>query len=286
MFSTRLRATLKSGEFKRQDQLIERLLEEGFASTDIASALIHQLQGGGIPPANPAPRPAEQPRPERPAQPRPPVAAVYDRRTIPPHLQPRRTPPASAPRPASPSHPQHRPLPAAPVPAPKPASLARPNPDLNLNPNLNPPPKPAPKPARPFANPQLAAPACRAVASAKAGAPGEGGSAIRNLPRPSQAKAGPQPIAPRPSFQPKTKSVAHPFQTRLWINVGAEAGIAPIDIVNTIAGETGLPGNVVGTVNIHPRHLFVDVAAEHANAIISKLNRTQIKGHKLKVKAA
>ena len=70
------------------------------------------------------------------------------------------------------------------------------------------------------------------------------------------------------------------------MSIGAEAGIAPIDIVNTISGETGLPGHVVGTVDIRERHLFVDVAAEHANAIISKLNRTQIKGRKLKVKAA
>src|SRR5579864_1481926 len=46
----RVRATLKSGEYKRQDQLIERLLEEGFSSTDIASALLHHLQGGEVAP--------------------------------------------------------------------------------------------------------------------------------------------------------------------------------------------------------------------------------------------
>ena len=80
--------------------------------------------------------------------------------------------------------------------------------------------------------------------------------------------------------------MAHPFQTRLWMNIGSETGIVPIDIVNTISGETGLPGHIVGTVDIHQGHLFVDVAAEHANAIISKLSRTAIKGHKLKVKAA
>ena len=80
--------------------------------------------------------------------------------------------------------------------------------------------------------------------------------------------------------------MTQPFQTRLWMNVGSETGIVPIDIVNTIAGETGLPGHVVGTVDIRERHLFADVAAEHANAIIAKLNRTQIKGRKLKVKAA
>jgi ATP-dependent RNA helicase DeaD len=56
--------------------------------------------------------------------------------------------------------------------------------------------------------------------------------------------------------------------------------------VGAILGETGLRGKVVGAVDIRERHLFVDVASEHVNAIISKLNRTQIKGHKLKVKVA
>jgi hypothetical protein len=75
-------------------------------------------------------------------------------------------------------------------------------------------------------------------------------------------------------------------QTRLHINVGEAMGIVPIDIVNSIAGETGLPGNVVGKVDIRERHAFVDVAAEHANAILAKLNRAQIKGNKVKIKAA
>src|SRR6266581_7071383 len=46
VFLDRVRATLKSGEFKRQDHFVERLLEEGFSTTDIASALLHQLQSG------------------------------------------------------------------------------------------------------------------------------------------------------------------------------------------------------------------------------------------------
>jgi len=63
-------------------------------------------------------------------------------------------------------------------------------------------------------------------------------------------------------------------------------GVVPIDIVNAIAGETGLPGKVVGKVDIRERHLFVDVAAEHAHGIIAKLNRSQIKGRRVKVKVA
>jgi ATP-dependent RNA helicase DeaD len=83
----------------------------------------------------------------------------------------------------------------------------------------------------------------------------------------------------------KTRPPAGEF-TRLHMNLGEEMGIAPIDIVNSIAGETGLPGNVVGKVDIRERHLFVDVATDHAHAILAKLNRASIKGNKVKVKTA
>src|SRR5438270_8646383 len=53
----RIRATLKRGDYKRQDQLVERLLEEGFNSTDVASALLHHLQGGDGAPAGKVARP-------------------------------------------------------------------------------------------------------------------------------------------------------------------------------------------------------------------------------------
>src|SRR5258706_4079762 len=46
VFLGKLRATLQSGQYKKQDHVIEVLLEEGFSSTDIASALIHHLQDG------------------------------------------------------------------------------------------------------------------------------------------------------------------------------------------------------------------------------------------------
>jgi ATP-dependent RNA helicase DeaD len=70
------------------------------------------------------------------------------------------------------------------------------------------------------------------------------------------------------------------------MSIGSEMGVAPIDVVNAVSGETGLPGNVVGTVDIRERHLFADVATEHAQAIITRLNRARIKHHKIKVKLA
>jgi len=70
------------------------------------------------------------------------------------------------------------------------------------------------------------------------------------------------------------------------MNLGEEMGVAAGDVVGAILGETGLPAQVVGKVDIRERHLFVEVASEHTNAIVSKLNRTQIKGRRVKVKVA
>jgi ATP-dependent RNA helicase DeaD len=70
------------------------------------------------------------------------------------------------------------------------------------------------------------------------------------------------------------------------MNVGQEMGVGPGDVVGAILGETGLAGKVVGAIDLRERHLFVDVASEHVNSIVAKLNRTQIKGRKLKVKVA
>ncbi|HTZ20043.1 MAG TPA: DEAD/DEAH box helicase [Opitutaceae bacterium] len=56
VFFEKLRATLDAGAYRKQDRMIDRLLEQGYPSTDIAAALIHLLQGQGAPaePAQPA----------------------------------------------------------------------------------------------------------------------------------------------------------------------------------------------------------------------------------------
>jgi ATP-dependent RNA helicase DeaD len=212
VFLDKLRATLKSGEFKKQDHLVERLLEEGFSSTDIASALIHQLQGGDSTPA--AKKLARERGPER--------------------QRPRFVPRDDGPSPRTPWNKDRPVLP------PRPAML----------------PTPPAKP-REFV---------RATEPAQ-----EGRSHV---------------VTPRPAGKLKKSRRTPVEQTRLWMNVGEAQGIVPIDIVNAVAGETGLPGKVVGTIDVRERHLFADVSSEHATSIIEKLNRSELKGHKLKVKLA
>ncbi|AWI09779.1 DEAD/DEAH box helicase [Ereboglobus luteus] len=45
-FFEKLRSTLDAAEYRKQDRLIDRLLEQGYASTDIIAAVIHMTIGG------------------------------------------------------------------------------------------------------------------------------------------------------------------------------------------------------------------------------------------------
>jgi ATP-dependent RNA helicase DeaD len=58
-FFEKLRETLEAGEFVKQERMIDRLLEQGHASTDIASALIYLMQGVTSEPPPPPPEPAK-----------------------------------------------------------------------------------------------------------------------------------------------------------------------------------------------------------------------------------
>ena len=255
-FLDKLRVTLKSGEYKRQDHLIEHLLEEGFSSTDIASALIHHLQSNEAAPVARTDREEDRPRPER----EPFRGARQDRESDWPDRQ-------------RPTHRGER----------SERGFANRRPD-NMNPAGSRPAfqrkemRPIKPPLRP-ATPVPAAKASLESSGAEAG------------PRQTQRLPGDQedrrePIKARPTPAPKHSRRTPDEQTRLYMNVGAEMGVAPSDVVGAILGETGLPAKTVGTVDIRERHLFVDVTADSANGIIAKLNRTRIKGHKLKVKVA
>ena len=270
-----LRDTLRAGDFPRQEHLLEHLLEEGFTATDISAALLHLLQGGE--PAA-APRPArekgwitQEPEPAREATPR--VAAAR---------APQSTPEPSVEQPPlREAHPSQS-VPQPPRPTPPPAATPRrperpplvhrqPLQRLSATPRL-----PDQATVRP---PRIPPPSARAPWKEKPGRPTPAPEFRPGTPHKVRPDAGPA--------KPKKESRATPpNQTRLFMSIGTEMGIVPIDVVNAVSGETGLPGNVVGTIDLRERHLFADVSSEHANAIIAKLNRARIKDHKIKVKLA
>ena len=335
VFLEKIRATLKGGEFKKQDHFIERLLEEGFTSTDIASALLHQLQSGEASSAKQPPREEAPTRSERPSfredrGDRGDRGGRFDRPDGPPqrdNFRPdfRDERPPTRPRPAF----------NGPAIPPRPVAVAKPKAPLTAAPTVAPgapatstpasapsapvvTPAPKPRAAVPAVASVTSAPAPRSVApivrptpppTAVASAPAPEISPAASAPASTSAAApsGPSQSAERPvrperpqrpferkrveEFRPGAPRKAPsrstpPEQTRLFMSVGEQMGVTPGDVVGAILGETGLPANTVGVVDIRDRHLFVDVAAEHANSIITKLNRSNIKGNRLKVKIA
>lgn len=306
VFLDKLRAQLTSGEYQKYDHLIERLLEEGFDSADICSALIHQLQSGET--AKPAPktegydRPPREERFERRERP----GRFEDRRERGPrrerdHREDRRgrhddrgernfrdeRRPRFDERRQERSRRDERPQKFGQFEreARVPARRRDEQPPRPGTPASGPARS---KPLAQQASPETSAPnpAESKSAPVKTYSDEEILSSVQN-PEPDAKsklflKKKPEPAAPKP----KASRATPKGQTRLWMNLGQAQDVKPIDVVNAVAGETGLPGKVVGTVDVREKHLFVDVADEHVNSIVSKLKRANIKGHKVKVKVA
>jgi len=310
VFLDKLRSLLTSGEFEKQDRLVERLTEEGFAANDIVSALMHQLQSGEA--AKHAPKTEEYDRPEREERPsfRDERPARYEdrgprerfadrgpqrddrrpsfdqRRDERPRRFEDRPQRAGAPG-TAPARPKSFAPPAAPVPsvpikskaAPWKAAPVPPAKKMVPPPEVKPPVEVKTEVPKTFSDAEILA-SVKPIAAAPA---------VQEIRTPKVAPFYAKVARPESASKKNRAKIERKTpddQTRLHINVGEAMGIVPIDIVNSIAGETGLPGNVVGKVDIRERHAFVDVAAEHANAILAKLNRAQIKGNKVKIKAA
>ena len=235
-FLDKLRATLQKGDYPRHDHLVERLLEEGFSSTDIASALIHELQKDGAASGSKVTESADEFTDRRDRNPGRPQNERPERRQQKDRHDSRNERPRASEKPFTPApRKEQSALP------PTPAREIKPVPPTEAA--LPASPRPAPFPMR------------------------------------KRPEVRPAPIVKHSRRTPDDK-------TRLYVNVGSAMGVTPADISNTILGETGLPKNTVGAVDVRERHSFVDVASEHTSSIVAKLSRAQIQQHKLKVKIA
>lgn len=74
--------------------------------------------------------------------------------------------------------------------------------------------------------------------------------------------------------------------TRLFINLGKNQNIKPGDILGAIAGESGLSGRLVGSIDMYDKYTFVDVPRAQADQVLEALNRTKIKGRSVHVEKA
>ncbi|MDD2568898.1 MAG: DEAD/DEAH box helicase [Clostridia bacterium] len=74
------------------------------------------------------------------------------------------------------------------------------------------------------------------------------------------------------------KNASAKNMTRLTINIGSKKGISPNHIVGAIAQATGLPGKIIGHIDIHPDYSLVDVDKHYEAQILSIMKKCKIKG--------
>jgi ATP-dependent RNA helicase DeaD len=188
VFFEKIRAKLEARDYKSHDAMIDRLLDQGYASTDICSALIHLLQAGDGSASTPAPGRAA---PKQPVQ-------------------------ASAPAKSYAS--------SRPAPAPNRTDRSDPADQTDDDPPVDSPPS-----------------------------------------------------AKKPKYDRPARTGREPGMATIFLNIGRKQLVTPADIVGKIAGVTRLPADVVGAIDIHQRHTLVDVAAEQADFIVTKLKGIKVK---------
>jgi ATP-dependent RNA helicase DeaD len=249
VFFEKVRATLDEKKFKPHDRMIDRLLDQGYASTDICSALISMLQGaaGGGPGGPAAGAPAAPAKPAFGGASAPSAPAKPARAAIAPAAAPALAPVAPAAAPAT------KTAKGAPDWA-KPVAYVKPKPTM------------ATAPAKPKAAAVMATPAAATPAEAsELSAIPEGDDLDDARPRKSK-------------YERPARTGREPGMKTIFLNVGRKQLVTPADIVGKIAGVTRLPANAVGALDIHQRHTLVDVAAAEAEFIVKKLAGIMLKG--------
>ncbi len=79
---------------------------------------------------------------------------------------------------------------------------------------------------------------------------------------------------------------AKPGMVRLFINVGRKQKVQARDIVGAIAGETGLSGKLIGSIDVYDGYTFVEVPREYAKEVLQIMKDNQIKGNRINIEPA
>ncbi|KAI4453159.1 dead-box atp-dependent rna helicase 47 mitochondrial [Holotrichia oblita] len=73
---------------------------------------------------------------------------------------------------------------------------------------------------------------------------------------------------------------------RMFVNAGKSSKIKVKDVVGAIAGEAGIPGKAIGSIEIYDDFTFVDVPSEYVKDIEKGMKNKKIKGVKVNIERA
>lgn len=73
---------------------------------------------------------------------------------------------------------------------------------------------------------------------------------------------------------------------RLFINIGKKDRIKPGNILGAIAGESGIPGKLVGSIDMLDSYTFVEVPSKYADAVLKAMQNVSINGRTINMEKA
>jgi hypothetical protein len=82
----------------------------------------------------------------------------------------------------------------------------------------------------------------------------------------------------------KTQLDSQTSKNRLRLSIGKDAGVTAGQVREAILGETGVPESFIGKVDLQAKHTTVEIPADKANAVMSKMKRANIAGKRVKAK--
>lgn len=77
-----------------------------------------------------------------------------------------------------------------------------------------------------------------------------------------------------------------PGMVRLFINIGKKQKAKPGDILGALAGETGMSGKLIGTIDMFDKYTFVEVPREYAKDVLHAMQNAKIKGKSIAIEPA
>jgi ATP-dependent RNA helicase DeaD len=89
--------------------------------------------------------------------------------------------------------------------------------------------------------------------------------------------------SPEPFEGDDEDSGAEAGYVRLFINVGSKDHILPGNIVQSIASTSGLPGKLIGAIDILDSYTFVEVPREYAHQVLDSMKNYTLKGRKVNI---
>ncbi len=73
---------------------------------------------------------------------------------------------------------------------------------------------------------------------------------------------------------------------RLFINIGKKQHVKPGDILGAITGESGMPGKLVGAIDMYDKYTFVEVPREYGKEVLKAMTNSKIKGKSINIEPA